>query len=372
MQFFDAAEIVGTRMTADGYLVADCRVARGGNVQRYAGFEVGRPDVPFVDVYRPEDEVFRQDVLASFAYRPVTIDHPSEAVTADNWRRHAVGQTGGEVVRDGEFVRVPMVLMDKDAIKAVSGGKREISMGYASELEFSDGVTPSGQPYQAVQRNLRMNHAAVVEKGRAGSLCRIGDERTPKGGQSPALNEDSRMTDRTLKTVTVDGLSIEVTDQGAQAIAKLQGQLTDAQAKLAKADDDHAKALAAKDADVAKLQAQVDDLKAKVLGDADIDARVQQRADLVATAQKIVGAAFDHKGKSDADIRKAVVVAKFGDAAVKDKAQAYIDARFDILAEDAAKTQDPIRDAMAAHRPGTANTWDGAFASSGVPMRKEA
>ena len=107
----------------------------------------------------------------------------------------------------------------------------------------------------------------------------------------------------------------------------------------------HAKAIAAKDADIAKLQAQIDDLKAKVLTDADIDARVQQRADLIATAQKIVGNAIDHKGKSDADIRKAVVIAKLGEEAVKDKAPAYIDARFDILAEDAVKG-DPIRAAM--------------------------
>jgi hypothetical protein len=47
--------------------------------------------------------------------------------------------------------------------------------------------------------------------------------------------------------------------------------------------------------------------------------------------------------EADAAIRKAAVVAKLGDEAVKDKTEAYIDARFDILAEDAKKIADPFR-----------------------------
>jgi hypothetical protein len=43
------------------------------------------------------------------------------------------------------------------------------------------------------------------------------------------------------------------------------------------------------------------------------------------------------EGLSDAAIRKAAVTAALGDAAVAGKAEAYIDARFDILVEDAAK-----------------------------------
>jgi len=345
MHLSDALTLDGMRRTRDGYLVADARAARTG-IQIYAGYEVGRPELPFVRIYRPEDEVFARDSLATYAHKPITNDHPAEPVSAENWQHYAVGFIGDEVARDGEFVRIPLMLADADAIADLEAGKRELSAGYSCELDWTPGKTPQGEVYDAIQRGIRINHVALVDAGRAGSKCRIGDGRTPNGGGSTApTKEDSRMTDRTLKTVTVDGLSIEVTDQGAQAIAKLQGQLADAQAKLAKAGDDHAKAIAAKDADIAKLQAQIDDLKAKVLTDADIDARVQQRADLIATAQKIVGNAIDHKGKSDADIRKAVVIAKLGEEAVKDKAPAYIDARFDILAEDAVKG-DPIRAAM--------------------------
>ena len=319
------------RRTSDGYLVADVKVARTG-VQEYLGSEVGRPELGVVRVYRPESEVFSQDAMHSYAYRPVTVEHPSKMVDAETWKSVAAGQTGGEVVRDGEFVRVPLVLMDNAAIRAFEAGKRELSMGYSAELVFGDGVTPDGQPYDAVQTCLRMNHLALVSKARGGAALRIGDGRAldelDRGDNNPP-KRNNPMSD--TKTVLVDGLSVVTTDAGAQAIAKLQKQISDA----ATAND---AAHAAKDAQLAKLEAERDALKAKVLTDAALDERVQKRADLLATAKQIHDA--DYAGKSDADVRKAVVVAKLGDAALAGKSEAYIDARFDILAEDVKK--DPV------------------------------
>ncbi|MDT9702463.1 DUF2213 domain-containing protein, partial [Streptomyces sp. P17] len=89
----------------------DARVARTG-IQQYLGSEVGRPDLEVVTVYRPESEVFKADSMASFAHRPITDDHPDEAVTADNWKDYSVGQTGEEIKRDGDFLRVPMMVAD--------------------------------------------------------------------------------------------------------------------------------------------------------------------------------------------------------------------------------------------------------------------
>lgn len=144
-----------------------------------------------------------------------------------------------------------------------------------------------------------------------------------------------------LKTVTVDGIPVEVTDQGATVITTLLGRIADAKSAATQLTTDHATALATKDAELAKKDAEIDALKAKVLDDAAIDARVQARGDLVAKA-KAIAADVATDGKTDADIRRAVVVAKLGDAAVKDKPAAYIDARFDILVEDA-KGADPLR-----------------------------
>lgn len=330
------------RRSADGYLIADARVARTG-IQTYLGSELGRPEMDTVRVYRPESEVFHRDSLASYAHKPATNDHPARMVTADTWKADAIGQIGEEIVRDGDHVRVPLILMDGNAIRAYQAGKRELSMGYTAEIVFDSGTTPEGEAYDAIQRNIRINHIALVRNGRAGS-ARIGDRHTParKGrADNQPPTEKPKMSDNT-RTILVDGLSVTCTDAGAQAIAKLQKQVQDSATALSDAESRHAAELADRDAKLAKAEAERDDAKAKVLSDADLDAKVQARADLIATAKAIADA--DYTGKPDADVRKAAVVAKLGDAAVKDKSDAYIEARFDILAEDA--KADPVSRAL--------------------------
>lgn len=338
MRIVDRVALGEPRVTADGYLVADARIARTG-IQTYLGAEVGRPDLAIVRVFRPEAEVFAADAMKSFAHRPVTDDHPPDQVTAETWRKVAIGNTGGEVARDGDFLRVPLVLMDAGAIETVRAGKRELSCGYDCELDWTPGTAPDGAAYDARQVHLRGNHVAIVDAGRAGPHCRIGDTTNP----TPHQDETPAMT---LKTVTVDGIPVEVTDQGATVIATLQGRLTDAASQLSDAGKAHATALAAKDAEIAKKDAEIDALKAKVLTDADIDKRVTARAGLVDTARRI---APDVKtdGLTDAAIRRAVVVAKVGDAILAGKPDAYVDARFDLLVEDlAVMGSDPIRDTL--------------------------
>lgn len=338
MQLFDRATTSTPRRTTDGYLVADVRVARTG-IQEYLGSELGKPDMPIVRVYRPESAVFAADAMHSYAHRPVTNDHPATQVTADTWREVAVGGTGGEVVRDGEFVRVPMSLMDASAIADYESGKRELSMGYDAVIEFIDGVTTEGESYQAVVTSMKMNHLALVDKARGGEHLRIGDSPDPgalEGGQQ----QGGRMATE-MKKVLVDGLTVETTEQGAQAIEKLNKQLADSTSELQALKDAHATALAKKDA-------EIDAIKAAVLTDAQIEARVVARADLLGKAKAVHDA--DYTGKTDAEIRRAAVVAKLGDAAVAGKSDAYVDARFDILVEDAAKT-DPVREALKDSKP---------------------
>ncbi|WP_454917014.1 DUF2213 domain-containing protein [Xanthobacter sediminis] len=179
MEFCDFAQLAGTRRTADGYLVAEVRAARTG-IQQYQGRELGRPDLGIVNVLRPEAVVFAKDSLATYAGKPVTLGHPPESVKAENWKRYAVGDIGADIARDGEFVRVPLKLMDADAIAAVLGGTREISMGYTTDIRWESGTTPDGQTYDAVQTGpLRINHLAIVSKARGGAALRFGDAAVP-------------------------------------------------------------------------------------------------------------------------------------------------------------------------------------------------
>lgn len=337
MLFYDAVELGDVRDTTDGYMVADVRFARTG-IQVYTGRELGRPDVATVRVLRSEDEVFASDALASFAHRPVTNDHPPVMVSAKNWSRFAKGHTDSTVTRDGDYVRIPMMISDGATIDAVRGGKRELSAGYTCDLEFVTGVTGKGEAYDARQVRIRGNHIAVVMRGRAGSECRVGD--------SLPTEENEEQTN--MKTILLDGgISIEVADGSVAEIAKLQGAAAAAVAKLAMKDGEldalkstHAIAIAA--------------LNARLADTSTLDAAVAARTLVVDAARRILGATFDATGKTDASIRRAAVSLKLSDAKVADKSDDYVTAAFDVLCSapaPAATGKDPIRDALIHAKP---------------------
>jgi hypothetical protein len=173
MLFADRVTFDHPRKTADGYLVVRARAARAG-IYDYLGKEIDPKGERFaaddvVKVYRPEEEVFNQDSVASFLMKPVTNDHPSKPVTADNWRDYAKGVVG-KALRDGDFLAFDIVLMDKGIIADVEGGKRELSNGYSSEIDFTPGQTDTGEHFDAVQKTIRGNHVAVsalVDKAKA-------------------------------------------------------------------------------------------------------------------------------------------------------------------------------------------------------------
>lgn len=349
MRFADRVTVGATKKTAEGYLVATARVARTG-VQDYLAAELGdiainagfKPS-DVVSVYRHEDQVFSSDTLNSITRVPVTLDHPSESVTAENWAKYSKGEVGDAYSRDGTWIVVNPMIKDAAAIEAARTTHKEISMGYEAEIvKARDGIDADFE-----MRNIRMNHLALVPKGRAGEQARIGDswgaspitDNEPPTGTPPTLKQKGGHM--TTKTVVLGDKAVQVLAEDAVEVEKFK----EASAKqLADAKSTHDAAIAAKDAELAKLQAQLDDAKSKLLSDADIDKRVADRASLISKALTIAPG-IKVEGLSDGDIRKAVVVAKFGDSAVADKSSAYIDARFDILAESI-KDANPVADAF--------------------------
>ncbi len=337
----------GLTLTRDGYLVGEARIARAGNVQQYYGSELGLTgdDASKVfGVYRDPDIVFNKDSMRSLAGRPITRNHPSEQVTAKNWKDLAKGTVGGVISRDGEHVVASMAIMDAGAVDELNSnpGARALSAGYTVDIERADGVAPDGTPYQYKQSGeLRFNHVAYLpgNNPRAGNT-RIGDQGNPDIISPAQPNEGGHMADSNLRKVIVDGLSVETTEQGAQAIEKLTKQVGDAQAANVALADSHKAAIAAKDTEIGELTAKLKDAEAKILADADLDARVAQRAELVSKAKAIVDA--DYTGKSDAEIRKSVVAAKLGDETVAGKSDEFVAGCFAMLDSAA----DPVRQAV--------------------------
>lgn len=341
MQFTDRLTIDRKHRTKDGYLRVTARAARSG-VQQYLGREVDPEGEHFkadqaVNVYRPPEEVFEKDAVASFVGRPITDDHPSVAVTSENWRDYSRGVVGG-AIKDGEWLRFDLALMDAALIDKVENGKRELSNGYACKLSIEDGTAPDGTAYQAVQRLIRGNHVAVVDQARAGPEARISD-----GGNklfeccdaaTIILNVVADQEPKPMpKKITLDGLQVDLSDESAveTAIGKLQGQIADA-----------AKAKETADAQVATLSTEKATLDAKVvtlekqLADATITPQMLRDAAkahaLVAGQAKSLGVTITDEMDAAA-IEKAVVAAKLGDAA-KDWSDVQIAASFATLTKD--------------------------------------
>lgn len=322
MRFVDTATVSGLRRTSDGYAVAEVPVARTG-IQDYAGYEVGKPDMPVVRMYRPPEAVFADEYLRSIPHKAVTDDHPNEAVTAANWKRYSAGYTGETVRKDEASGRifVPMLFADEAVIAKLESGKREVSCGYTCDVDWTPGVTPEGEAYDAIQRPSALNHIALVSRGRAGSSCRVGDNWMPVN--------DSKEPVVALKTITFDGLPVEVTDAAEAVIKKLEtardalkSELADAVKEVADAKAEHDRSLAAKDAELAEA-------KAKVADQATIDRLADEKAAVVTLAKQIVGDSLTTAGKTVAEIRREVVKAK--GVAVDGKSDDYVEAYFDTL-----------------------------------------
>jgi hypothetical protein len=222
----DAAKVRISPTT--GFLTAMPRIARTG-IQLYRASECGKRDSDeIVRVYRPQDSVFATDAWQSYTHLPVTLDHPPVAVDAKNWKKYAVGETADEVLRDGQAARVPMMLRDHDAVQAWKDGKNQLSVGYDCDLDWTPGTTADGEPYDAIQRNIRANHLAVVAAARGGPSLSIGDRTRDNNEGVSAMNTT------VLKTVTIDGLDVQMPETAVAVVQKTLLGLQDANNALKK------------------------------------------------------------------------------------------------------------------------------------------
>lgn len=267
--------------------------------------------------------------MASLAGKPVTLDHPPEMVDADNWKQYAIGSVGEDIARDGDTVRVPMMIMDGNAIRAYErDGVSELSVGYSTELKWGEGKTPNGETYDAIQTGIRGNHLAVVSAARGGSQLRIGDDH--QKGANPMVNI---LVDGRLVEFSNDANAKHVTDY----ILKLQADAKKAKDDAAEEEqEEEKKTRGAKDAEFAALKGenvalkkQLEDALAK--GDAKaIEDRAKQHIDLLLKADAVMEGKGNFDGKSAEEIRRQVVMAKMGDAA-KDLSDAEMIGAFKIL-----------------------------------------
>jgi hypothetical protein len=113
--------------------------------------------------YRPPEEAYKADSLASIRGKPITMGHHGLVTNETYNQSKPIGTVLSEGKQDGENIRADVVIYD------LNTDDRELSCGYQTELEETSGVTPTGEHYDAIQRNIIYNHLAIVPRGRAGN-----------------------------------------------------------------------------------------------------------------------------------------------------------------------------------------------------------
>lgn len=303
---FDYSEFTATK-TDEGFLIDSPIIARVG-IQEYR-----RSDNSIVREYRPAEEVFKADSLASIKAKPITVDHPEGGkVSSKTAHRVAIGTVLTHGRQDGDNVRTDIVVHSPDAI----GDRRELSLGYTCNLDETPGEW-NGQKYDAIQRDIKINHLSIVKKARAGSIARLNLD----SNQETITTEHHPMTQ--VKVKLDSGIEYDAAPEVSAELTKLRGD---------------ALALTEKLNAIPKLEAERDTLKAKCdQHEGELKAAKEQgridaiaRLALEATAVKFK---VDHKDKSDKEIKEAVIKSVRKDADLTSKPDLYIDAAFDMAVE---------------------------------------
>ena len=191
--------------------------------------------------YRPPEEVFADASLATMRGVAVTDLHPDDMVRPENWRALSKGHVGDDVRPEPPFVGASIVVHDADEIAKIRSRERvEVSMGYEADVEETAGTTPDGEEYDAIQRNIRYNHAALGPQGwgRAGPLVRLRvdcasamvDAATDSGIHG-APTMSTPITP--LRKVRIDTVDLEVPEPVALELDQLRSRCDAAEKRVA-------------------------------------------------------------------------------------------------------------------------------------------
>lgn len=127
-------------------------------------------------VYRPAEELFSEETLKSFNAAPVPLvdDHTMIGKGFTPAEKKGIHGVISNIRKDGDNLIGDLAIYSEDMKQKISEGKKDLSMGYFCSYDLTPG-TYNGIEYDAIQRDLRSNHVALVDEGRCGSSVRVYD-----------------------------------------------------------------------------------------------------------------------------------------------------------------------------------------------------
>lgn len=129
------------------------------------------PETVYYGLRDPEE---LQASLETWAGLPLHIEHHIDSAEEPQ-KLTRVGAVGTGAVWNPPYVDAPLTVWDRAAIDAIEDGSfRELSCAYRYDPDFTPG-SYEGIPYDFIMRNIRGNHVALVEEGRAGPDVVVAD-----------------------------------------------------------------------------------------------------------------------------------------------------------------------------------------------------
>ena len=163
---------------ANGFLhVKNCHCTKV-QIAQYLGSEISNDLIPdkVYNVFRPEEELNKAETIQSLNGVPLQLEHHDD--TAERPAQYTrIGATGTDAVFEFPYLSNSLHFFNQKAIDLIeSGEKCELSIGYDCEIHKEAGEY-EGQPYDFVQRNIKIQHVALVECGRAGADVKVSDSK---------------------------------------------------------------------------------------------------------------------------------------------------------------------------------------------------
>jgi hypothetical protein len=148
-------------------------------VSPYQGREIPNSEALGLDpnrvyyLYRDPDELAK--AAPTFNNLPILSEHVPVSAAAP---RHelVVGSIGSDVAFEAPYLDASLCVWDARLIAAIeSEQQRELSSAYHYTADMTPGVTPEGDLYDGVMRDIQGNHLALVDVGRAGPDVVVAD-----------------------------------------------------------------------------------------------------------------------------------------------------------------------------------------------------
>jgi hypothetical protein len=310
--------------TDEGYLTGIAPITRAG-VFTYHGSD-GKP----YNELRHPDDVFSPDSLETLKMVPITNTHPwFGRVKSDNVKRVQVGMTGESVTTDAPHVMSSIKITDSSAVEDIDSGRQQVSAGYKCQVINETGVF-DGIEYTSRQKNIRYNHVALCDAGRAGPDVGLNLDSLDTEDTDIMISDSveySQFTgSKNMGKIVLDSCEYEAPQDVINACnrdkLRTDAILAESTAKIASLTKDHD----ALKGENAALKAKVDSFDKRDFGK-EIQEAVKNRRDLETSASivlpKEVSGKFD--SMSDADIRKAVISTKLPDLKLDSQSDAFID-----------------------------------------------